>query len=143
MGAGQVAVGAHPGAGMLLLALVPTEGGLGDVLPAMLLFAVGSSLAYAPTFIAASTGVPDADQGAASGLINSMQELGAGGLPGPARLRCEPRHPATNAASLAQLTQGYRVGFLLAAGLLASATLIALRTPRELGRSTAATQGSS
>ncbi|MCO1657966.1 MFS transporter, partial [Pseudonocardia humida] len=64
-------------AGALLLARVPVEGGLVDVLPSLALFALGSSMSYAPTFVAASSGVPDTEQGAAAGLINSTQELGS------------------------------------------------------------------
>lgn len=124
--------------GMLLLARAPVDGGLLDVLPAMLLFAVGSSMSYAPTFIAASAGVPTADQGTASGLINSMQELGAAVCIALLAFAASVATAGpTSGASIEQLTNGYRVGFLCAAGLLAVAVAVAVFTPRSLGRSAA------
>lgn len=65
-------------AGMALLARLPENGTyFTAVLPALTLIAVGSGLAYAPTFIVGTTGVPDRLQGLASGFLNSSQELGA------------------------------------------------------------------
>jgi len=122
---------------MALLARVPTDGGLVDVLPGMFLLAVGSSFAYAPTFIAASTGVAAGDQGAASGLINSMQELGAAAC--LALLAFVASATAADTTRVEDLTDGYRAGLIGAAGLLATAALVALTTPRSLGRAPAGT----
>jgi hypothetical protein len=103
-------------AGMLLLARVPTDGNyLRDVLAPLLLLAIGSGLSYAPIFIAGTTGVPDGDQGLASGLLNSAQELGAavgvtvlGAIATAAALRDDA----------ASLTTGYRAGLLAAAAVM-------------------------
>lgn len=109
--------------GMLLLARIPTGGSyLRDVLPPLLLLATGSGLSYAPIFIVGTTGVPDRDQGLASGFLNSAQELGAalgitilGAVATAATLGDDP----------AALTAGYRAGFLAAAAATAlSMTLI-------------------
>ena len=122
--------------GVAVLARLPLDGGLVDVVPGMLLLAVGSSLAYAPTFIAASSGVPAGDQGAASGLINSMQEIGAAAC--LALLAFLASWVPTGGTPVENLTNGYRAGLLGAAVLLVGATVIALRTPALLGRVSAA-----
>lgn len=116
-------------AGALLLARLPVDGTYWvDVLPGMLLLAVGSGLAYAPTFVAASSGVAAEDQGAASGLINSAQELGAGvGLAVLALV-------ANAAARGLELVDSYRAGLVGAAVLLAAAVAVAATAPRNLGR---------
>jgi MFS family permease len=119
-------------AGSLLLARVPVDGGLLDVLPAMLLFALGSSLSYAPTFVAASSGVPESEQGAAAGLVNSTQELGSAVC---LAVLAFAAAAATTGADPAALTAGYRVGFAAAGALLLVALGVALAAPRELGRS--------
>ena len=46
------------------------------MLPGLTLVAVGSGLGYAPMF-ALATGVPEQFTGAASGLVTTVQELGA------------------------------------------------------------------
>lgn len=115
-------------AGALLLARLPTGGDYWtDVLPGMVLLAVGSGLAYAPTYIAASSGVAVEDQGAAAGLVNSAQEIGAAvGLSGLALV----------ASGLGEsgLVEGYRAGLVGAATMFAVAAAIAGTIPRTLGR---------
>ena len=118
--------------GMALLARVPVGGGLADVLPGMLLLGVGSGLAFAPTFIAASSGVPAGDQGSASGLISSMQELGAAVC--LAVLAFLAATAPAGATPLEELANGYRAGLLGAAALLLAAALVSLSAPRSLGR---------
>lgn len=107
-------------AGMLVLARVPADGTyLRDVLPGMLLLAAGSGLSYAPIFVAGTGGVPDRDQGLASGLLNSAQELGtAVGVTVLGAIATA----ATPAGGVAALTTGYRAGLLAAA----AATLLGL-----------------
>jgi EmrB/QacA subfamily drug resistance transporter len=122
-------------AGTLLLARVPVAGSYWtDVLPGMLLLALGSGLAYAPTFVAASTGVAAEEQGAAAGLINSAQELGGAVCLTVLALAANQATGIASAASAEQLTSGYRVGFGFAAGLLIVAVLIAATTPRSMGQ---------
>jgi EmrB/QacA subfamily drug resistance transporter len=121
-------------AGSLLLARVPVAGSYWtDVLPGMLLLATGSGLAYAPTFIAASSGVAAEDQGAASGLITSAQEIGAAIGLGVLALVAN-RAAATADAGMAELAAGYRAGLIGAAVLLAVAAAIAATAPKSLGR---------
>ncbi|MFC0534162.1 MFS transporter [Phytohabitans kaempferiae] len=126
-------------AGALLLARLPGDGDYWtDVLPGMLLLAFGSGLAYAPTYIAASTGVAARDQGAASGLINSAQEVGA--AVGLAVLALVAAGFAGAGGAPAALAGGYRAGLVGAAALFAVAAAIALTVPRVLGRAAPSTE---
>jgi EmrB/QacA subfamily drug resistance transporter len=115
-------------AGALLLARLPTGGGYWiDVLPGMILLAFGSGLAYAPTYIAASSGVAAQDQGAAAGLVNSAQEIGAAvGLSVLALV--------ASGFGGSALVEGYRAGLVGAAFMFAAAAAIAVTIPRALGR---------
>ena len=65
-------------AALLLLAqLTPTGHFLPDVLPTMLVFAVGLGLTWVPVTIAAMQGVPKRYAGLASGLYNTSYQLGS------------------------------------------------------------------
>jgi EmrB/QacA subfamily drug resistance transporter len=118
--------------GALLLARLPADGDYWtDVLPGMVLLALGSGLAFAPTYIAASSGVAAEDQGAASGLINSAQEIGAAvGLAVLALV-------ATRVAGPGALVEGYRAGLVGAAVLFAASAAIAVTMPRAVGHTPA------
>jgi EmrB/QacA subfamily drug resistance transporter len=108
-------------AGLLGLAMAPLGGSLGYVLPALALVGLGSGLSYAPTFVAGTTGVADADQGLASGLLSTSQELGAAiGLALLGAL-------ATTVTAGLGLVEGYRAGYL---GALAMIALALLMVPR-------------
>ncbi|GLW66279.1 MFS transporter [Actinomadura rubrobrunea] len=116
-------------AGMLLLARVPTDGTYWrDVLPPLLLLAVGSGLSYAPIFVAGTGGVPDRDQGLASGFLNSAQELGA--AVGVAVLGAIAT-AATSGDGVAALTTGYRAGLLTAAAVTAVSSSLVIGLPRQ------------
>lgn len=112
-------------AGMALLSRLPEDGSyFGDVLPPFVLLAVGSALSYAPTFVAGTSGVPAADQGTASGLLNSAQELGtAAGVAVLASLA------AFAAPDPAVLTGGYRAALLTASAALLLALPLLRRLP--------------
>ncbi|MGI5122702.1 MFS transporter [Marinactinospora thermotolerans] len=116
-------------AGLLLMARLPTDGNyFRDALPPLLLIAVGAALSYAPILIAGTTGVPERDQGLASGLLNSAQELGAAiGITVIGAIATAATFGATPEA----LTAGYRTGLFIAAAIIALSVLLVLR----LGRS--------
>jgi MFS family permease len=113
--------------GLLLLAGLPADGSyLTNVLPGLALVALGNGLSFAPILATATSGVPEADHGLASGLVNTAQEVGSAmGLAALASIA---------AASGGAVLVGYRWGYLSAAGLVATAALLATRLPRELGR---------
>ncbi len=123
---------AFSAAGMVHLSMINGGGTyFTDVLPGLLAVAVGNGLAFAPTMITATTGVAPGDQGLASGVLNTSQEVGTAiGLAAIAGI----------AAAVGSGIGGYRVGYLVAAGLVAAAAIVAIRTPRQVGRPEAAAQ---
>jgi EmrB/QacA subfamily drug resistance transporter len=129
-------------AGMLLVALglvwfsrVSVDGGfLGDILGASLLAALGLGFAFVTSTIAAVSGVNAREQGLASGLINTSQQIG--GALGLAVLSTiatsRTDHQLASGSNLAHaLTDGFQAAFLAGAGLAAlglAATLLLIRT---------------
>lgn len=91
------------GVGLLWFALFATAAGTywTAVLPGMVVAGVGFGLSFAPSLIIATTGVPDAEQGLASGLVNTSPLLG--GAVGLAVLN-----------TVAVAGDSYRLGFLAA-----------------------------
>ena len=122
--------------GMVLLARVP-EGGsyVADVLPGLALLALGSGISYAPTFVAGTAGVGERDQGLASGLLGTAQELGAAvGLAILAPVATAAATGGGDAGDVGALTSGYRAGYLAGAGLMVIAVLVASRLSPAVGR---------
>jgi EmrB/QacA subfamily drug resistance transporter len=63
--------------GMLLLARLPVDGSYAvDVLPALILSSLGMGAVFMPLTLVATTGLADEDQGLASGLFNTSQQIG-------------------------------------------------------------------
>src|SRR5579862_7614756 len=63
--------------GMLLFARMPVHGVyVSDVLPAMLVASLGLGAVFMPLTLVATTGLKDEDQGLASGLFNTSQQIG-------------------------------------------------------------------
>jgi len=62
--------------GLLLLTQLSATSGYGLVLGALLLFGLGNGLAFVPLTMASLAGVDPKDAGAASGLVNVMQQVG-------------------------------------------------------------------
>src|SRR4051794_4168472 len=63
--------------GLALLTQVPTDGSyVADVLPGLLLAALGIGAVFMPLTLIATTGLEDEDQGLASGLFNTSQQIG-------------------------------------------------------------------
>ena len=64
-------------AGMLLLTQLPVDGTyLANVLPSLLLTSLGMGAVFMPLTLIATTGLEDSDQGLASGLFNTSQQIG-------------------------------------------------------------------
>jgi EmrB/QacA subfamily drug resistance transporter len=74
----QVVVGIVLAAsGMFYLSALPWNGSYAaDLLPGLLLIAVGMGLTFVPITLMATTGVADSDAGLASGLLNTAQQVG-------------------------------------------------------------------
>ena len=117
-------------AGMLHLSLLSDDGSyLTDVLPGLIAVGVGTGLTYAPSFVAATAGVPDALTGAASGLINASLQIGAAVL-------------LASLVAVMSLTgamnplAGYRTALLVGATLPVAAALLAALLPTVAGQNT-------
>ncbi len=107
-------------AGVLSLTRVPAAGNVfADVLPGLVVVAMGSGLSFAPAFIAGTSGVAADEQGLASGLLNTSQELGT--AIGLALLG------AAAAGAGAGVTASYRAGYLGAFTLAALAVVVVVR----------------
>ncbi len=63
--------------GMLLLLRIPVGGSyLTDVFPSIMLTSLGMGAVFVPLTLVATMGLPDSDQGLASGLFNTSQQVG-------------------------------------------------------------------
>jgi predicted MFS family arabinose efflux permease len=121
---------------LLLTGLRPGGSYLGQVLPGGFLSAVGMGMSLVPGTIVAVQGVPSAQSGLASGLINTSRLTG-GALGLAVLTTVAESHTrsevASGVASLPALTDGYQVAFTVGGavcllGALMAATLI--RQPR-------------
>ncbi len=115
--------------GMLLHARMPVGGSyLADVLPAIIVTAAGLGLGFVAATIAATTGVAAHQQGLASGILNTSQQVG--GAVGLALLATIAASRTNNALAngaepLKALVNGFSRGFITAAGLAVLAALAA------------------
>ena len=104
-----------------------------DLLPGFVLAGFGLGLAFVPDSIAALTGATAPEAGAASGLINTSQQIGgAVGLAAITTIATTATtsylrgHAALGAlAPIAALTHGFRVAFLVLAGVALVAAVLA------------------
>jgi EmrB/QacA subfamily drug resistance transporter len=117
-------------AAFLLLARVPADGSYAvDLLPAMVLFGVGSGPSF-PAFMTLGMADVRPDQaGLASGLVNTTAEAGAAlGLAVLATLAASRTRGllASGTGGAEALTDGYRLAFGIGAGLIVTSLLVAL-----------------
>jgi EmrB/QacA subfamily drug resistance transporter len=116
-------------AGLAYFARVPTNGDyVVDVLPVMLLLGTGAGLSFPALMTLAMSGVTPSESGLASGLVNtSLQVGGALGLAVLATLATSRSDTLIGAGAPtgAALTSGYHLAFIVGAGLVAAALLVA------------------
>jgi EmrB/QacA subfamily drug resistance transporter len=121
-------------AGMLLFARTPVEASyVVDLLPPMVLMGLGAGLGFPSLMTLAMSGATPSDSGLASGLVNtSVQVGGAIGLAVLATLATERTDGllANGESTASALNSGYHVAYLVGAGLVALAIVIALRLLR-------------
>lgn len=113
--------------GLLLLARTPDAATYWiDILPPMVLIGSGAGLSLPSVVSLAVADVATQDSGLASGLVNTTQQLG--GALGLAVLvtvaDAAGQHDANTTHALAALAHGYRIAFLVAAGLSFAALII-------------------
>jgi len=105
---------------------------LTDVLPGMLLFAVGLAASYTGVGIGGTAGVPDADQGVAGGLLTSFKQVG--GAVGLAVLVLVATGSGDLAAQMDMaLVEGLSDAFLATLGFAAVAASTVAVLPRRTG----------
>jgi MFS family permease len=100
---------------------------LGDLLGPSLLAAVGLGFAFVPVTIAAVSGIEDREQGLASGLINTSQQVG--GALGLAILAAVANSVVGSTETPESLVEGFQAAFAVGAafavlGLIATLVLI-------------------
>jgi hypothetical protein len=124
--------------GILLFARAPADGNFAvDVLPGMLLQGFGAGIGFNPILLAAMGDVEPSRAGLASGVVNtSFMMGGALGLAVLASLAASRTDAllSSGEGSLAALTGGYHLGFLVGAIFAASAAALGGLLLRESAR---------
>jgi predicted MFS family arabinose efflux permease len=119
--------------GIYLLSRIPVHGSYApDVLPGLVMMAVGFGAVFVGVTTAANAGVPAEEAGLAAGLLSTSQQLGmALGLAILSAVATARTHNllAAHAARPDALTGGYQRALLVCAIFVLAAALIATRTP--------------
>jgi EmrB/QacA subfamily drug resistance transporter len=126
-----------------MTALTPDSGYVGGFLPGIALLALGIGNAFVPLTLIATGGVAPDDQGLASGLFNTSQQIGGAlGLAVLSTFAISATGHATGSHAEA-LVHGYTVAFAIGAALLAVAAVVVGVTLRakEANASAAAAEG--
>ncbi len=99
-------------AGLLLLTQIPVDGSyVANVLPALLLMSLGMGAVFVPLTLVATTGLEDEDQGLASGLFNTSQQVGGAlGLAILTTIAASQTSAATG-TNAAKLVHGFHYAF--------------------------------
>ena len=120
--------------GLLLFARTPVDASyVVDLLPPMVLIGFGAGLGFPSLMTLAMSGATPSDSGLASGLVNtSVQVGGAIGLAVLATFATERTDGllADGESTAAALNSGYHLAYLIGAGLVAVAIVIAVRVLR-------------
>jgi EmrB/QacA subfamily drug resistance transporter len=121
-------------AGLLWFSQISVDGSyFADVLPAMVLIGAGAGLSFPSLMSLAMSGAGRDEAGLASGLVNTtLQVGGAIGLAVLATMSTERTASLTAAgdSTAAALTGGYQLAFLIGAGLVLLAAVVAVTVLR-------------
>ena len=130
--------------GLLLLTRLPVDGSYAaDVLPALLLSSLGMGAVFMPLTLVATTGLQDDDQGLASGLFNTSQQVGGAlGLAILATISAS-RTSGSGGTKTEALVNGFHWAFagsalFVFAGLIAMFAMLRARHVAGLSQETAA-----
>jgi len=136
--------------GLLLFARMPVDGSYAsDVLPGMLIASLGMGAIFMPLTLIATTGLKDEDQGLASGLFNTAQQVG-GALGLAVLTTVAVNHTSAaaladplNQSSLPSIVNGWHYAFLGAAIFVAAslAVFVALLRKRHVATIEQAAEG--
>ena len=120
--------------GLVLFARAPVDGTyVADVLAPVILVGIGAGLAFPSLMTLAMSGATPADAGLASGLVNTTAQVGGAlGLAVLATLATSRTGDllASGEGTASALTGGYRLAFLVGAGLVVAGIGIALTVLR-------------
>jgi EmrB/QacA subfamily drug resistance transporter len=110
--------------GMILFARMPVDGSYAvDVLPGMIVGSLGMGAIFMPLTLVATTGLEDEDQGLASGLFNTSQQVGGAlGLAILTTIAASHTHGSSKAAEV----HGFHYAFAGAGVLVALSLLVML-----------------
>ncbi|MEK6328041.1 MAG: MFS transporter [Actinomycetota bacterium] len=115
--------------GLVLFTRAPVEGSYVEhVLPPMILFGLGAGLSFPALMTLAMSGATQSDAGLASGLVNTSAQVGGAlGLAVLATLSASRSDHLIDGgeATASALTSGYHLAFLIGAGLVAAAVVVA------------------
>jgi len=129
-------------AGLALFTRVPVDGNyVTDVLPTMLLLGSGVGVAFPALMTLSMSGATQRDAGLASGLVNTTVQVGGAlGLAVLATFAATRTGDllAQGDATAAALTGGSRLAFLIGAGLIVAAIVVALTVLQPEHRATRA-----
>jgi EmrB/QacA subfamily drug resistance transporter len=100
-------------AGMLLLTRIPVGGSYAvDVLPALIVTSLGLGAVFVPLTLIATTGLDNEDQGLASGLFNTSQQVGGAlGLAILSTFAASKTSSEHGVSQAAALVDGFHVAF--------------------------------
>ena len=125
-------------AGMMLLTRISVDGSYAsDVLPALVLTALGLGAVFVPLTLVATTGLENEDQGLASGIFNTSQQIGGAlGLAILASLAASKTASASGVSQQAALVEGFHVAFAGGAAFMVVALgcFVALLRRRDVER---------
>jgi EmrB/QacA subfamily drug resistance transporter len=117
-------------AGLLLITRVSGDSDYaGHVLPAMIVMGIGLGMSFVPVTIAGTNGVPPQDSGLASGVLNTMTQVGGAlGLAILTSISTPRINDALGAGSSLRdaLTHAFKGGFVAAASMCALALIVAV-----------------
>jgi EmrB/QacA subfamily drug resistance transporter len=117
-------------AALVLFARLPVDGDYAtDVLPGMVLLGLGAGMSFPSLMTLAMSGATPSDAGLASGLVNTtLQVGGAIGLAVLATLATTRTQHLLNGGdgNASALTGGYHLAFIIAAGLVVTALVVAI-----------------
>jgi EmrB/QacA subfamily drug resistance transporter len=122
------------GSVLLLATMTPTGPYVLELLPGLAITPIGILFGFIASMIAATSGMPDDEQGLASGLLATSQQIGqALGLAVILNVvnLVERQGLLAGMAKSAARVQGYRCGFLVEAGFAALAVMVALLVVRK------------
>ena len=109
--------------GLLLFSRMPFDGSYAsDMLPALLISSLGMGAIFMPLTLIATTGLKDEDQGLASGLFNTSQQVG--GALGLAVLTTIAVSHTSDSGSVSSLVNGWHYAFIGAAGFVTVSLIV-------------------